>query len=189
LTDSSIFRYNSKNGESKVAREKQALTGLERLWAPWRISYVTNPRRRAGCFICAQKREKEKSDLVVYRGQKTLILLNRYPYNNGHLMIAPWRHTAKLEGLAEEELLALMKTTLLAKKVLQRVLKPDGFNIGINLGKAAGAGLLGHIHIHIVPRWVGDANFMVTLAQTKVLSQSLNQAGAVLRKEIEKIVR
>ncbi len=169
---------------------RKKLAGItERLWAPWRIGYVTNPRGRSGCFICAHKRGKEAESLLVYQGERALILLNRYPYNNGHLMVAPRRHIAKLEGLDREELLALMETTVLVKKVLQNVLKPDGFNIGLNLGKAAGAGLLGHLHIHIVPRWIGDTNFMATLAGTKVLSQSLKEARSVLRKEIERIVR
>lgn len=130
--------------------------------------------KKPGCFLCdliAEDRERE--NLVLRREEHTLTLMNRYPYNNGHLMVAPYRHIDSIEALTPEEQLEMMQAVAFATRVLRGLIKADGFNIGINLGKAAGAGLEEHLHVHIVPRWNGDTNFMPVLTNTKVMPQAL----------------
>ncbi|MFO7956115.1 MAG: HIT domain-containing protein [Candidatus Brocadiia bacterium] len=156
---------------------------MDRIWAPWRIDYVSQPRKDSeGCFLCAAaQRNRDEEDLVLWRGTHSLCVMNRWPYNNGHLMIAPLTHTADLADLSDEVLLEQMRMLRRARKVLGEVLSPDGFNVGINLGAAAGAGLADHLHWHIVPRWNGDTNFMPVLAETKVIPQSLTELWRLLR--------
>lgn len=145
---------------------------LERLWAPWRTAYLTSKRK--GCFLCdcAKARDGRKKH-VVQRTPHSFSVLNIYPYNNGHLMVVPRRHVRDLAELSGEEKLDLLELFSATKALLEKVLKPHGFNAGINFGRAGGAGLEGHLHIHIVPRWVGDTNFMPVTGNTKVISQSL----------------
>jgi ATP adenylyltransferase len=166
----------------------------ERLWAPWRLDYVTGneaaaeplpqPRRwlpdaDAGCFLCQAAAEYDPAAgadrrlLVADRGEHAVVVLNRYPYNNGHLLIAPRRHVGELSELARAEHLECMEQLAGLTRVYRRQLKAEGFNIGLNLGRAAGAGLPGHLHWHLVPRWPGDNNFMAVLAGTRVIPQSL----------------
>jgi ATP adenylyltransferase len=156
---------------------------MDRIWAPWRIDYVSQPRKDSqGCFLCAAaQRNRDEEDLVLWRGTHSLCVMNRWPYNNGHLMIAPLTHTADLADLSDEVLLEQMRMLRRARKVLGEVLSPGGFNVGINLGAAAGAGLADHLHWHIVPRWNGDTNFMPVLAETKVIPQSLTELWRLLR--------
>jgi ATP adenylyltransferase len=145
---------------------------IDRLWAPWRIKYVQAiPRKKtkAGCIFC------KPVDHVVFTTRLSECMLNIFPYNNGHLMVAPRRHCGDLSALSEREQLDLLRSVNRAKKLLEKVLAPDGFNIGINISRTAGAGIPGHIHVHIVPRWNGDTNFMPVTAGTKVLSQSLDE--------------
>lgn len=147
---------------------------MQRLWAPWRMEYILKSRAE-GCFLCeiAQSGEDQKN-LVLRRGAACLLLLNRYPYNNGHLMVAPYRHADTLEVLNDQERLELMSLAAAACTALNKAVHPDGFNIGINLGTPAGAGLKDHLHLHIVPRWEGDTNFMPVLAEVKVIPQALD---------------
>lgn len=162
---------------------------LTRLWAPWRYAYVTSISRRKGCFLCdAIKIESTKPEesLVVHKTTYTIVVLNRYPYNPGHLLIAPVRHVADLEDLNEKELSDLIENIVLSKIVIKKIYNPDGFNIGLNLGKVAGAGLEEHLHFHIVPRWSGDTNFMVTLASTKVIVEALEQSYLRIREGFKK---
>jgi ATP adenylyltransferase len=153
------------------------------LWAPWRSAYVTrNPRGTARCIFCFGRvgaRERRRR-LVLYAGPMALVMLNRYPYNNGHLMVAPRRHVASPELLTREELIEI--STLVARSVqrLRTTFKPDGLNVGLNLGRAAGAGIADHMHWHLVPRWAGDNNFMPVIASTRVLPQSLAETCALL---------
>lgn len=149
--------------------------GPERLWAPWRKAYLTkSPARR--CIFCAARRsEDDRRHLVVARGAHAFALLNLYPYNNGHLLLAPSRHVGALQALRPSEWAELHTLLRLLMKRLQRCLRPHGFNIGLNLGRAAGAGIPGHLHLHVVPRWTGDTNFMPILGRTKVISQSLDE--------------
>lgn len=143
---------------------------MERLWAPWRVEYLTQPKP-ACCIFCQKGSDREL--LVLLRTTLVRVMLNRYPYVNGHLMVAPNRHTADLDGLTDAEMLELFRGAALCRSVLSRAGAPDGFNIGINLGKAAGAGVEDHVHLHVVPRWNGDNNFMCVVADTRVLPEAL----------------
>jgi len=149
----------------------------EQLWAPWRLSYIvtTKDHKPDGCFLCqyAAQPERDREHLVVARGRKTLTVLNRYPYNNGHLLVAPLAHKAGLEDLDDEELLEGLHCLQKMTGLIRRAMSAEGFNIGVNLGKIAGAGLPGHLHWHLVPRWSGDTNFMPVLANVNVIPQSL----------------
>lgn len=157
---------------------------MERLWAPWRIRYILG-EREAGCFFCRKPAEGEDAkNHILIRDRTCFALLNTYPYNPGHLMVAPYKHTADLDDLADQELSDLMALTRRCKQLLARAMKPNGFNIGINLGKSAGAGVLVHVHIHIVPRWEGDTNFMPVLTDTHVLPQALDESYEVLKKHL-----
>jgi ATP adenylyltransferase len=151
---------------------------VDQLWAPWRLDYVaapSKPESGSDCFICRGLAETSDSvNLIAQRTSLSVAVLNRYPYNNGHLLVAPLAHKADLADLSDDELLDLQKTLRVMAAKLTRILKPDGFNIGLNLGRVAGAGLPGHLHWHIVPRWNGDTNFMPVLGDTKVISQSLD---------------
>ena len=151
----------------------------ERLWAPWRLAYVAtakdSPPDEQGCFLCRYRDEQRDADnFVVSRGEHTLSVLNRFPYNNGHVLVAPLAHTAQLDDLNDDELLDCMHELRRLAAAYGRILQPDGFNIGLNLGRAAGAGLPGHLHWHLVPRWNGDTNFMPVLTDVRVIAQSLD---------------
>lgn len=143
---------------------------MDRLWAPWRVEYLTQPKQ-SECFLCAEGSDRDL--LVLRRTGLTRILLNRYPYSNGHLLVAPQRHVAGPDELSDAEALELFRGATLCRRVLTRASSPDGFNIGINLGKAAGAGLEEHLHLHVVPRWNGDHNFMSVVADVRVLPEAL----------------
>lgn len=160
---------------------------MELLWAPWRGSYVENLGKSEGCFLCeALLKEPSKENLVLKVFDKAFVIMNKYPYNSGHLMVVPKRHISHLKLLTKEESLEIFELTNISLEVLSTVLKPDGFNLGFNLGRASGAGLETHIHEHIVPRWVGDTNFMPTIAKTKVLSQSLEELYDRMKPEFDK---
>ncbi|MFA5275784.1 MAG: HIT domain-containing protein [Candidatus Omnitrophota bacterium] len=141
---------------------------MDKLWAPWRINYIRYAKKKSPCIFCDSQK-----DFVVFRTPHCVCMLNLYPYNNGHLMVSPKRHIRDIAQLKETEMLDLMKALNKAKGLLDKVLKPDGYNIGANLGRAGGAGITGHLHLHIVPRWVGDSNFMSITGSTRVISQSL----------------
>jgi ATP adenylyltransferase len=146
---------------------------MERLWAPWRMEYIANDKTD-GCIFCVSpETEKDREKLILYRSESSIIMLNRYPYTNGHLMIAPCRHTADMDELSEAEMLDLFRALRLCRNALQKTASPEGFNIGINLGKAAGAGVAEHMHIHIVPRWNGDSNFMTVVGDVRVMPENL----------------
>ena len=144
------------------------------LWAPWRIEYIRG-EKEAECFLCRMISETtDRENLILLRGKTCIVLMNRYPYNSGHLLVTPIRHIASLEDRTTEEILEMETLTALAVSVLRETLDPQGFNIGINLGAAAGAGLEDHLHQHIVPRWVGDTNFMPVLAGPHVMPEALD---------------
>jgi len=147
---------------------------MSRLWAPWRIKYIRLADKEKGCIFCKIQKKKSREQLV-FKTSHSVCLLNIYPYNNGHLMVSPGRHIKDLGLLTAEEGADLFRSVTKAQRLLKKTLKPDGFNIGINIGKAAGAGITGHLHIHIVPRWAGDTNFMPVVHNTKIISQSLNE--------------
>ena len=150
---------------------------MDQLWAPWRLSYVAAakaPRPDDPCFICRGLAEQDdRGNLIVLRTPASVVVLNRFPYNNGHLLVAPRAHKGGLNDLDSGELLEMMETLRQMVRVLDGLIGPDGYNIGLNLGHAAGAGLPGHLHWHVVPRWHGDTNFMPLLADAKVIVQSL----------------
>jgi ATP adenylyltransferase len=161
----------------------------EQLWAPWRLSYITKEPPPPGggddCFICRGLAEADdRKNQIVLRTPQSVVLLNRYPYNNGHLLVAPLTHAGRLDQLTSEELLEVNETLRRMIGVLEKAMRPDGFNVGVNLGKVAGAGLPGHVHWHIVPRWAGDTNFMPVLADVKVIVQSLEALYDLLTGEL-----
>jgi len=146
------------------------------LWAPWRIKYIQGLNSQTKeCFICHNLKnpQDDERNFVLWRTNSSIVVLNHYPYNNGHLLIAPGRHISELEQLDDDELLDLFKLIRETQNVLSLVLKPHGFNVGMNFGRCAGAGLPEHLHIHVVPRWDGDTNFINICSDTKIISQSL----------------
>lgn len=161
----------------------------DQLWAPWRSAYVTADKKAVpqGCFICRYLNESaDATNFVVRRNRHSVVLLNLYPYNNGHLLIAPLAHKASLAELNDAELLEIQQQLVLMTESLQAIIKPEGFNIGVNLGHVAGAGLPGHIHWHVVPRWNGDTNFMGVCAETRVIVQSLQELYRLLTEHLAK---
>ncbi len=152
---------------------------MQRLWAPWRIKYVS-ARKKQGCIFCAALKPHSK-DYVIFKGRYSFAMLNIFPYNNGHVLVSPKRHLRELALLKDREIIDLFRSMAKVQDALKKALKPDGFNIGINVSRSAGAGVTGHLHIHIVPRWNGDTNFMPTLYGTKVISQSLKELHKILK--------
>jgi ATP adenylyltransferase len=161
---------------------------MDNLWAPWRLSYVAAAKPETGeepCFICRGLAERnDRENLIACRGTRSVVILNRFPYNNGHLLVAPQAHKGTLDELDADEILETTDTLRRMLRHLSAMMHPDGFNIGLNLGRVAGAGLPGHLHWHIVPRWNGDTNFMPVLADTKVIVQSLDALYELLTKSI-----
>lgn len=161
---------------------------MESLHAPWRIEYILGPKPKleTSLFTSIAQSTDDISNLVIVRDRTCYALLNRYPYNGGHLMVVPYKEVADLHGLTDEELADLWKLARRCISALTAVMKPDGFNVGINLGKVAGAGIVEHLHVHIVPRWNGDTNFMPVIANTGVLPEALLDVAAKLRAELAK---
>lgn len=164
---------------------------IDRIWAPWRAQYVSGavresrPPSSTGCFICdGLAEDRDDENLIAWRGPESVVVLNRYPYNNGHLLVAPRAHKATLQELEGPSLVEPVETIRRMIAVLDRMMRPQGYNVGLNQGKAAGAGLPGHLHWHIVPRWDGDVNFMPVLGETKVVTESLEAFHRRLRREI-----
>jgi ATP adenylyltransferase len=154
---------------------------LEHIWAPWRISYVGQPKPD-GCVLCHKAQAgDDEVEQVLYRGKLNYILVNAYPYNSGHLMIVPYRHVGRLEELDADTVCEMMHLAQVAVRALNRCLRPEGVNLGMNLGKAAGAGIDEHLHLHLVPRWAGDTNFMTAVADVRVVPQALADTAALLR--------
>ena len=155
------------------------------LWAPWRMEFIDAPKP-AGCIFCSFPSEEgeaaDRRNLVAHRSARSFTLLNRFPYNSGHLMVVPYRATSRVEDLTGEEMHEIMETSQRAFRALRKLMNPDGFNFGANIGRAAGAGIDNHIHFHIVPRWNGDTNFMPLLADVKVVSEDTVKTMKKLRK-------
>jgi ATP adenylyltransferase len=153
---------------------------MDYLWSPWRLPYVTGSRAEAGCVFC-EALNGEEASLVVFRGTTCFVILNKYPYNNGHLMVVPNRHVATLREGTGDELCELIDLARLSELAVTEAYAPHGINMGINLGKPAGAGILDHLHMHVVPRWNGDTNYMTVVGQTRVLPEELFQTAERLR--------
>ncbi|NLI33669.1 MAG: HIT domain-containing protein [Deltaproteobacteria bacterium] len=159
---------------------------MENLWAPWRMEYILG-KREPYCIFCPEgDGHTDAERLILYRGRLTMVMMNKYPYNNGHLLVAPWKHVGLLEDLVEDEMLDLMGWLKKATSILKRLMHPDGFNIGLNLGAAAGAGVDEHLHFHVVPRWKGDTNFMTVFADVRSIPEHLEQTYFKLLPHFEK---
>lgn len=155
---------------------------MDPLWAPWRMRYIMTPKPD-GCIFCTKPAAHDDADNhIVWRGDSAFVMLNAYPYNNGHLLVAPFAHTGELEALPSSTLHEVMDLCQDAIRVLKREFNPEGVNMGANLGAAAGAGVKDHVHVHIVPRWLGDTNFMPVVADVRVIPQSLDHAYAIISK-------
>lgn len=156
---------------------------MDLLWAPWRMSYIANvDKKDSGCVFCTKPSENDdKKNLILYRGKTCFVIMNLFPYNNGHLMVIPYMHTSDMLALDTETSSELWSLLCKCKDALSKAFRPDGFNIGMNLGRPAGAGIDQHIHMHIVPRWNGDTNFFPVLGETKVISQSLPETYDALK--------
>lgn len=159
---------------------------MKHLWSPWRMNYIEGNKKEEGCVFCnAQSKPDSAENLIAFRGKSAYVILNRYPYTSGHLMVIPFKHVGTIEELDSETRAEMMELTSRCTTELRQIYKPHGFNVGINMGEAAGAGVLGHVHIHIVPRWAGDTNFMSSVGETRVLPESLEQTYQRVREAFE----
>ena len=165
---------------------------MDRLWSPWRLDYIEGPKDKSVCVFCRHAEEsrtnpRDPDSLVLATSAHAFIVLNRYPYNNGHLMVVPYRHTSTLTELAGDELHELIAFTQRAERALREAYPLEGINVGLNLGKAAGAGIEEHLHIHLVPRWHGDTNFMTVVGETRVLPEDLPSTARRLRPVFDRL--
>ena len=154
---------------------------MESLWAPWRMTYILNEDKTTGCIFCLASDGKGTNDLVLGAGTHCLVMMNKYPYNNGHLLVAPCRHLPSLNDLDQKELGDLLETVRRSVHALKQVMNPHGFNVGLNLGRAAGAGIEEHLHFHVVPRWDGDTNFMTVFGEVRVIPEHIKATCDKLR--------
>lgn len=158
------------------------------LWAPWRMEYILSDKKGEGCIFCpGDDRAGDKDRLILHVGSMSMVVMNKYPYNNGHLLVAPVRHSPDLAGLSDEENLDLILMVKKSLGILKKVMKPEGFNVGLNMGKAAGAGVEAHLHFHIVPRWGGDTNFMPVTGDVRVIPEHLQNTYEKLRSYFENL--
>jgi len=167
---------------------------LDRLWSPWRSKYIESfkpgAEKDGGCLFCKVfKEDKDEENFVLHRGTRGYIIMNLYPYNSGHLMVVPYKHTSRLDDLGADEVLGCMSLVNLACKVLDDSVYPQGYNIGMNLGRCSGAGIDEHLHFHIVPRWNGDTNFMPVLNDVKVVSEMMEETYKKLQVSLAKILQ
>jgi ATP adenylyltransferase len=153
---------------------------MKQLWAPWRLEYIAGADEGNGCIFCRAAEGQDENGLVVHRGDAAFCLLNRYPYASGHVMVAPYRHIGDFADLTSDEVVELHRLAAAAMGALAETFAPQGYNVGWNLGRIAGAGVVDHVHLHVVPRWAGDTNFMPVLADVKVLPQHLDETRALL---------
>jgi len=161
---------------------------MSHLWTPWRMAYIQGDAPSPqGCLFCVKPQSEDAEAHIVHRGQLCYVILNRFPYNNGHLMVIPYQHVASLEDLDIETLTELMALAKLSVRVLREAYDPEGFNLGMNIGKIAGAGVAGHIHLHVVPRWGGDTNYMTTVGETRVSPEWIDRTYERLRPLFERM--
>ena len=162
---------------------------MQQMWTPWRMAYIRR-EKQPGCIFCEMLgAEDDSGQLILHRSEMTFLVLNKFPYNNGHLMAVPYRHVDTLEALTAEEAVDMMALVSLGIRALRRSTNPEGFNIGVNIGKIAGAGVIDHVHTHVVPRWGGDNNFMPVLADVRLIPQDLNETYRELRAAVEEVLR
>jgi ATP adenylyltransferase len=160
---------------------------MEFLWSPWRLAYIIGASASTGCVFCNALTSPESAPLLLHRGERCFVILNLFPYNNGHLMVVPNRHIGSLAAATPDELAEMIELTRRAEIALTDAYAPHGMNMGINLGKPAGAGILDHVHIHVVPRWNGDTNFMTVVGETRVLPEELSKTAERLRPAFERL--
>jgi ATP adenylyltransferase len=160
---------------------------LDRLWSPWRLQYVTSTDEAHGCVFCEAPSAPDAQSLIVHRGRECYVILNLYPYNTGHLMVVPNRHIATLAAALHDERCEMMDLTRMAEQALTDAYRPQGLNVGMNLGRPAGAGIVDHIHIHVVPRWSGDTNFMTVVGDVRVLPEAIAESARRLREAFGKL--
>ena len=160
---------------------------MEHLWAPWRMDYVAGPPVE-GCVLCQAGQRETADDYVVYRGEHNFVILNRFPYNSGHLMVVPYEHLSDMTALSGEQLGEMMEIAQGVLETFSQCLRPDGANLGMNLGRAAGAGIESHLHLHIIPRWHGDTNFITTVGETRVVPQALDACARVVEPILREVM-
>ena len=159
---------------SATKKNKKNSKNHDLLWAPWRMEYISDSHKKDVCIFCTLPKDSDdRKNLIVFRNAHVFVILNRYPYNNGHLMVVPYKHTSELSALSDQEKLELFNMIQNSQQILKKVMSAQGFNIGANIGTVAGAGIDAHIHFHVVPRWIGDTNCMPVISCTKVISESL----------------
>jgi ATP adenylyltransferase len=162
---------------------------LDRLWSPWRLQYVIGAKPDTGCVFCDAPRLPHTDSLIVFQGTACYVILNKFPYNNGHVMVVPNSHVDTLTALTPGERHEVADLTALSEAALREAYRPQGLNVGINLGRPAGAGIVEHLHVHLVPRWSGDANFMTVVGETRVLAETLEASASRLRPIFERLRR
>lgn len=161
---------------------------MEVLWAPWRMEYILSENKEQDCIFCTdENRSRDEERLILHVGEKTMVMMNKYPYSNGHLLVAPKRHVHGLDQLTDEENLKLLIKVGKSIEVLKKAFKPEGFNVGLNLGKVAGAGVEEHMHFHIVPRWYGDTNFMTVFGEIRVIPEHIKETYKKLKPFFESL--
>jgi ATP adenylyltransferase len=162
---------------------------MQQMWTPWRMAYIRRDKR-PGCIFCEMLEvEDDREQLILHRGELAFLVMNKYPYNNGHLLAVPYRHVDTLEALTVEEATDMMAQVALGIRALRRTANPEGFNVGVNIGQIAGAGVIDHVHTHVVPRWGGDTNFMPVLADVRLIPQDLNETYSELKAAVEELLR
>jgi ATP adenylyltransferase len=178
---------NRAKQPNEQAESKHTTSDRTILWAPWRMEYIKSPKEE-GCIFCNRiQQDNDRENLIVFRGVRAFVIMNKYPYNNGHLMIVPYHHEAEIENLnaaESQEIMALLQASV---RALRKVMSPHGFNVGMNLGKYAGAGIDDHLHFHVVPRWDADTNFMPIIGHTKVVSEGLWETWEKLRLAFQEV--
>ena len=164
---------------------------MDRLWAPWRIQFIQDLRdQKGGCVFCemVNQQNNDKENQILYRGKNIFVVMNKYPYNNGHLLVIPYSHKAKLVDLKPQERQEMLTAVSFCTEIIEKELNADGFNCGMNIGKAAGAGIEDHLHLHVVPRWVGDSNFLPVLSDTRSIPEYLQDTYSKLISSFDKLV-
>lgn len=175
--ESSLWQENPGQSIVRFRIFHTGVISLEHIWSPWRMAYIMSSKDESVCIFCGGVSENnDELNLIVHRGRRAFVILNRYPYTSGHVMIVPFDHKPSLEGIDAETRAEMMDLAARATLVLGKVYQAEGFNLGINIGEAAGAGITDHVHLHVVPRWFGDTNFMSTLGSTRVLPESLEES-------------
>jgi ATP adenylyltransferase len=160
---------------------------MKTLWAPWRMEYILNENKEDGCIFCLKGKENLEERFILYLGERALVMMNKYPYINGHLLVAPTKHVPTLDALEAEEVLSLINLVNHSLEILKKTMNPEGFNVGLNLGKVAGAGVENHLHFHLVPRWNGDTNFMTVFGDVRVIPEHMEQTHSRLLPFFKKI--